>query len=293
MLQSNQYMPSDAKNTVILYHDKCRDGFGSAYAAWKKFGDEASYIPVHDRHKPPQSFNDKIIYIIDFSYPKEVLEEMMQNNKTVVVIDHHISAKEDVTAFPQNVFDNDHSGAVLAWQYFHPQIPVPTLLEYIEDHDLWNFSLSNHRAYMSALDEYPTEFSVWEKLIEDLEDPDFLANYLTKGELLAKFSDDLVEKLLEFKERIYFAGHEVWAINASRIYRSILGNKLAELNEKDNQIALGVVYYHYNGAVHISLRSRGDVDVSKIAKSYGEGGHKNSASFRVKNFSDLPFSFIK
>lgn len=283
----------ETKNTIILYHAKCRDGFGSAYAAWKKFGDEATYIPVHDRDHPPEVFKNKDIYIIDFSYPKEVLEEMMKNNKTVVVIDHHISAKETLTAFPQNIFDNNHSGAVLAWQYFHPQTPVPTLLNYIEDHDLWKFSLPDHRAYMSALDEYPVEFPVWDKLIEDLKDEVFLTNYLTKGKMLAKFSDDLVEKILEFKERISFAGHEVWAINASRIYRSILGVKLAELNEKNDQIALGVVYYHYNNAVHISLRSKGDVDVSKIAQSYGGGGHKNAGSIRVKNFSDLPFSFVE
>lgn len=33
------------KEIVIIYHAQCRDGLGSAYAAWKKFGDNASYIP--------------------------------------------------------------------------------------------------------------------------------------------------------------------------------------------------------------------------------------------------------
>ena len=32
------------KKIVVIYHDQCRDGFGAAYAAWKKFGDDASYI---------------------------------------------------------------------------------------------------------------------------------------------------------------------------------------------------------------------------------------------------------
>jgi len=34
------------KEIVVLYHANCLDGFGAAYAAWKKFGDTADYIPV-------------------------------------------------------------------------------------------------------------------------------------------------------------------------------------------------------------------------------------------------------
>ena len=30
------------KNIVVIYHADCRDGFGAAYAAWKKFGDRAT-----------------------------------------------------------------------------------------------------------------------------------------------------------------------------------------------------------------------------------------------------------
>ena len=29
--------------TTVFYHAHCLDGFGAAYAAWRYFGDQASY----------------------------------------------------------------------------------------------------------------------------------------------------------------------------------------------------------------------------------------------------------
>jgi phosphoesterase RecJ-like protein len=39
------------------------------------------------------------------------------------------------------------------------------------------------------------------------------------------------------------------------------------------------------GTWKVSLRSKGDLDVAKIAEHFGGGGHKNAAGFRIK--SDL------
>ena len=32
------------KSIVVIYHAPCPDGFAAAYAAWRKFGDNASYL---------------------------------------------------------------------------------------------------------------------------------------------------------------------------------------------------------------------------------------------------------
>ena len=34
------------ERTIVAYHGNCPDGFGGAYAAWKKFGDTAEYLPL-------------------------------------------------------------------------------------------------------------------------------------------------------------------------------------------------------------------------------------------------------
>jgi oligoribonuclease NrnB/cAMP/cGMP phosphodiesterase (DHH superfamily) len=280
------------KDVVIIYHAQCPDGFGSAYSAWKKFGDTASYLPLKTQSELPSGLNNKEIYILDYSFDKPTLEQLSLNNRSIVVIDHHRSAEATVTSFPQNIFDLNHSGAVLSWQYFHPDTEVPELLNYIEDHDLWKFSLPKNREFNSSLTQYPPTFENWDQLINNLKDETFKKDFLEKGSIISKFEDSLVDRLIEYKELVSFEGHEVWALNVSRIYRSILGHHLATINQTEGKIALGIVYYRNKGLVHVSLRSNGDVDVSAIAQKYGGGGHKNASAFKVNSFAELPFTFI-
>jgi oligoribonuclease NrnB/cAMP/cGMP phosphodiesterase (DHH superfamily) len=283
---------NELKNIVVIYHADCRDGFGSAYAAWKKFGEDASYIPLNASvNTPPEGLTDKEVYILDFSFTKDVLQTLVDTNTSVLVIDHHITAKEDVESFEGNIFDNDHSGAVLSWKYFHPDTTVPPLLEYVEDHDLWKFALPETREFGTALGQYKMTFEEWDVLILNLEERDNLINFIAKGALLAKFEDKLVAHMMTRKERVLFEGHEIWVLNTSE-YASVLGNNLAELNLIEEQTPIGIVYYHSDGKVKMSLRSIGETDVSVIAQKYGGGGHKNASGMAVASFEDLPFTFL-
>ena len=280
------------KDIIIIYHAQCSDGFAAAYAAWKQFGDGASYLPMKTQVEVDDSLTNKTVYVVDYSLPKHVQEKLQSQGCTVTVIDHHKSAEADVTAFPQNVFDQSRSGAVLTWQHFHPDEPIPELLLQVEDHDLWKFERPDNMSFNAALRQYPFDFTIWDELIGKLDDPVFRNKFVAQGKTIVEFEDKLINGLLEFKERVLFEGHDVWALNVSRVYRSILGHKLAELNKGTEEPELGIVYYRNQGAVHISLRSNGDVDVAAIAEKYGGGGHKNAASIRVDSFADLPFEFI-
>lgn len=292
ILPSRTMADTTLRDTVVIYHGNCRDGFGGALAAWKKFGDEASYIPARTQEAAPEGLVDKTVYLVDYSYSKQQLDALVAQNSSVIVIDHHKTAEEAVTAFPENVFDLSHSGAVLAWKYFHPDTEVPLLLQYIEDHDLWKFKLPDTRPFGAALGEYEMTFPSWDDLMERLEDATFFAEFVSHGQIIAAYQDKLVESIMEFREKILFQGYEGYAINASRIHRSILGNKLAELNKQEGREPFGIVYYRYEGHVHCSLRSRDDFDVRLLAEKYGGGGHTQAASIRVKSFNDLPFTFF-
>lgn len=281
----------ELKDIIVIYHDQCSDGHGAAYAAWKKFGDSASYVPLKAGADAPVIV-DKELYIVDFSFDFDTLTKLKAENKSVVVIDHHLSAKDAVTAFPENIFDMEHSGAVLAWRYFHPGTTTPPLLEYVEDHDIWKFALENNREFNAALGQYAITFQSWDNLIEKLKNKTFYTEFIKTGATIATFEDKLVQNLLSYKEPVQFEGHTVYVLNVSRTYRSILGHHLAKLSEQDFGTALGIVYYRNLGGVNISLRSEGDVDVSVIAQKYGGGGHKHAASIRVSDFSKLPFTFL-
>ena len=107
------------KNIVILYDgEDCRDGFSSAWVAYKKFGNKASYIGVVHQAPVPDGIKNKDVYFFDFCYPKKIIEQLVKQNKKVIVVDHHISSKEDAKSATSYVIDMKHSGAVLAWKYF-------------------------------------------------------------------------------------------------------------------------------------------------------------------------------
>jgi hypothetical protein len=73
----------------VLYHANCVDGLGSRLAAWLALKDTALYFPV-DYHKPIPAIPDgSEVYILDFSYPREVLEEMNARMSKLLVLDHH------------------------------------------------------------------------------------------------------------------------------------------------------------------------------------------------------------
>jgi nanoRNase/pAp phosphatase (c-di-AMP/oligoRNAs hydrolase) len=67
------------------------------------------------------------------------------------------------------------------------------------------------------------------------------------------------------------------AINAPAEYASDIGSLLAIKSG-----TYGAVWTYWGaGKYQVSLRSVGDFDVSKIAKYYGGGGHRNAAGFIV------------
>lgn len=272
---------------VVIYHGNCRDGFSAAYAAWKKFGDRATYLPCTDRDTPPAGLVDKEIYILDYSYPRQVLEQLAATNKQVIVIDHHESARAAVTSFPQNIFDNDHSGAVLAWHYFHPDAPLPRLFTYIEDADLWLHAQPHGKEISAIISDYEFTFEDWDRLMHDVKDETTFQALITRGAILNDAKERHVAELASYAEKVLFEGHEIYAVNCARPYRSDVGNFLAEQHPP-----FAVVWYHYAGAFHLSLRSVRDFDVAKIAEKYGGGGHKNASSIRVKTFAEIPFTFL-
>src|SRR3989344_1067042 len=79
----------DMERTIVLYHGSCPDGFGGAYAAWKKFGESAEYIPLHRDAPPATDFAGAHLYFIDFTYPKEIMDQFVAEAASVVVLDHH------------------------------------------------------------------------------------------------------------------------------------------------------------------------------------------------------------
>lgn len=268
---------------VVLYHADCADGFGAAFAAWKKFGEEALYIAVHHDTDPPKEIEEALVYTLDYSYKPEVIDSFKSKMKKLIIIDHHVTAKESVSRADESVLEIEHSGSVLAWNYFHPKEPVPKLLLHIEDGDIWKFQLPGTRELYESLMMRSFDFLVWDKLITEWEDPDKLASYLKEGELLLRRKELTVNELLENAEEVEFEGYTCKMVN-SPLYASLIGNKLVEAGSP-----IGIIWSRRENKIIVSLRSSGEPDVAALAEKYGGGGHKAAAGFSWEEEEFLRF----
>jgi nanoRNase/pAp phosphatase (c-di-AMP/oligoRNAs hydrolase) len=279
------------KKIVVLYHKDCPDGFGAAWAAWKKFGNMAKYIPIQPRQLPDMNLIGREIYVLDNSLTILTQKKLRQDNRKLVIIDHHESARNDVLAFPENVFSNNkNSGAVLAWRYFFPEKPVPKFLKYVEGVDLWCFSLPHAHELTTYAYAQPFDFKGWSKIVKDFEDPKQLKRYIELGKVIENYEAMLVDSIVQKAELVNFAGHNVLSVNSSlKKLISFIGNKLC-----DNVPPFGIVWYIKDGDLSVSLRGNGTIDVSKIAGKFsGGGGHKNAAGFTIPFKGKFPWKVLK
>lgn len=273
------------EKNVVLYHKNCTDGFGGAYAAWKKFGNTATYIPARSNTEVPEGLEGKIVYCIDFCYPKEVIEALREQTEKLIVIDHHEMNREAAQAADEMHFDPEHSGAVLAWQYFHSETETPTFLTYIEDGDLYRHEIPESRAALAIIHLAQHEFSAYETLHLAFEDPTQHQEMIVRGTHYNEYFQKLVEQIAQKAELVEFEGYTVYATNLSGIFRSDVGHLLAQ-----KQPPFAICWSDDLDKVKISLRGIGEVHLGKLAEKYGGGGHHDAASFIVKPNQNLPFT---
>ena len=309
---------------LVIFHADCQDGFGAAFAAWLKLGDETEYVPMgylkatdgmvefHERVKLDCSIGEREVYILDFSLPKAVMDWLFSHTKRVIWLDHHASVFKDWGVPLDDVADeltlglvqpNDHtvvldnnkSGALLAWEYFHPGTEVPKLIQHIDDRDRWQFKLDGSRELHAALASHkPWRFEQWEGFL-------VWENFRQEGDAILRAHNQNVQAALKqarpcviipaiIDSAASYKAPWVWgnsaefgdfcfasglAANAPAFLASDLGTELANQSG-----TFGLVWSMAgDGQVHCSMRSNGDYDVSAIAKVFGGGGHRNAAGF--------------
>lgn len=288
------------KPDICIHHHPCLDGFTAAWAIHKRWPDVHFHPGVHGE-EPPDVTGENVL-IVDFSYKRPVLEEMARSAKGIIVLDHHKSAEEDLAPYAgipfgssgvdeevimraaagglplAALFDMSKSGARLAWEYAHPGHPVPEIVKHVEDRDLWRFALNGTREINANLFSMPYDFEVFDRCAAELETVTGRTAHLISGEAIErKHHKDVAELLRVCTREMVIGGHRVKVANIPYTLSSDAAGALAE------GALFGACYYDAaDGARVFSLRSRsGGFDVSKVAVSYGGGGHAGAAGFRA------------
>jgi oligoribonuclease NrnB/cAMP/cGMP phosphodiesterase (DHH superfamily) len=304
--------PTPKQDTVLVaYHADCIDGFTSAvicYEALKDKGYKVSMTPMRYNESSDRELLRMLtdhgnrtfdsLYIVDFSLSPDMLYKINCHTFTkVIILDHHKTAFEKympedyvVTAdsfahtriHGASVYlDNAKSGAGMCWSYFHPNSTMPMMVQYVQDHDLWRFSLGEPTKWVNKyLMTQDKEIGHWLNLLHGMEEPAYLAVILENGRQLQEVHDQKVMDLSGNSAAVTLLGYNGLFQECDRDLTSDLGQALANISG-----TFGLMFDWPDDAedsgVTFSLRSNGDFDVSAMAKQFGGGGHKNAAGFTV------------
>src|SRR6187549_894021 len=159
--------------TVCIYHGDCADGFTSAWVVRKYVQEvlpeyETTYFAgSYSNVKDLPNVEGVGVLLVDFSYKRAVMEEIIKKSQAVTILDHHKTAQADLKDLPglDQVFDMNRSGARITWDYFFPKQTPPKLLLAVEDRDLWRFAIRSTREAVATLFSHPYTFEAWDYLL--------------------------------------------------------------------------------------------------------------------------------
>lgn len=291
------------KPDLCIYHGNCDDGFGAAWAIWKRWGNEVAYVPgVYG--KPLPDATGKHVLFVDFSAKRPEIDAMAQVAKSIVIIDHHKTAEADLEPFkvtlcgtalftPDDLdgmfrdmaeldrppvlawFDMKQSGAVMAWKFAYPDAIIPLFFRYIQDRDLWRFFFGDRtKQFSAALRTYPMTFETWDRLITRAND---LAD---EGVGVLRAHNANIQKFIADCYMDTIDGHLVPVVNVPYHYASDVAHALLQ---KFPEAPFTACWFRRgDGMIQYSLRSEDSrLDVSEIARKFGGGGHRNAAGYQI------------
>lgn len=268
-------------STYVLYHANCPDGFAAALVCWQHFGEtDTHYLPVKYGDPPPDMPDGADVYIVDFSYPKKVLLDLLKNH-SITLIDHHKTAVEELSDFHHGrlaiILNEKESGASLTWKAFGvnaTEKEMPDFFKYIRDRDLWLWEMPDSKEFSAALASHEKDFELWDRFIGNEQ------VLMNEGTAILRYQDKMIDTLRRNAELHELDQHRIMVVNTP-YFGSEIGNKLCA-DYKD--IAFAVCYSKQpDGRWRYELRSVGEFDVSEVAKNHGGGGHRNAAGFILES----------
>jgi hypothetical protein len=275
------------KDKCVIYHANCPDGFTGAWLLWRAFGDDGvQYCPANYGDDPPDVVG-KDVYIVDFSYPRDVLQDMHSKAASLHVWDHHKTAEKNCQGLDFCTFDMDRCGSRLLFEtcirdnfpgtWWHDK--TRDFVQYIDDNDRGVRALPNTDEVRAAYCATPFSFPQWGALVAK-----GIGEWVRMGRQILDYQQLCIDQHAPTAtwRRLWGYDYKVPIVNLT--FKHIISPLLGELAE---HAPFAAAFWFDGKQWTFSLRSReGGTDVSEVARGFGGGGHKNAAGFRVKNLSD-------
>ena len=290
---------------IVIYHDKCIDGFTAAWCCHQRWPD-AEYIARNYGMGPGlDDPRGKHVLIVDFSFPQDMLADLVWRGvASIVILDHHKTAEQALEPFrfreiapgaltPGDIdgvlrdldelqrppmialFDMERSGAGMAWDFTHQQHEGRIdLVDLVEARDLWRSDRPEAADHLHlALSAGSKSFQRWSDVAEGTE------NFIRIGASIANYRDSLIEEIMDRAWMTEIDGLRAITVDCPYLLVSETGHRLLD---RFPDAAFAALRVAGEKSVTFSLRSEDRrQDVSAIASRFGGGGHRNAAGFRV------------
>lgn len=255
---------------LIVYHNACPDGWCAAYIAKKRFPCAELLPQDHGKEPPYDKLRGKRVLVVDFSWrTQDMNDKVYLDAEYFQIFDHHKTAQEVLSGRPYAVFDMNRSGAGLTFDLLFPDDHRPWYVNYVEDRDLWRFDYPDSRAVNEYLLTLPYTVEGWDQMND-------ISAAIDYGYTLLKQKRKNVSMVVEHAQEGRFGDSSVGVVNAPYFLSSDVGE---ELTKKYN---IGLIWFERNdGMMQFSLRSRGELDVSTVARMFNGGGQRNAAGFNL------------
>jgi oligoribonuclease NrnB/cAMP/cGMP phosphodiesterase (DHH superfamily) len=267
---------------LCIYHQNCLDGRCAA-AVVRRREPGAELRAVRPGAMVTEAVFAKRVYIVDVALDEAAMRRIAAEASEVIWLDHHESSVPLRQALGWGEIDQAECGATLAWRHCFAPEPMPPVLAYVRDKDLWRWELPDSRAICAGLDATVTDTN-----LDRIFDLDLEAMAAAGEPILAVISNEV--------GRVVARGVEVSEPYGLRGVRALAVNNLQYINEVGERITspvedgglgldLSICFaLRRDGRWIHSLRSS-TVDCERIASNRGGGGHKQAASY----VGDRPF----
>lgn len=297
-------------NRIVVYHDSCNDGFCAAWVVALSMPDDerraCRFVPARYGDPLPDGLANAEVMVVDFSYPLDLMENLFRRALTAWMIDHHLTSAEVFRKLDERrgtnkgvIHDESKSGAGLAWDYLGAAMPqsYAWVVKYVEDRDLWRHALPNSREVSAAVRCLPASdvlahLDAWCSFAER-----GLDAAVVEGRAILKAEARYVERAASraslgtiqppatSPQLPAGSGLEAggWGLVAVPVIceTHLTSDVLHALGE-GRRYAVGWSQLP-GGRYRYSLRSGAEgEDVSKIAESFGGGGHLHSSGFEAE-----------
>ena len=290
--------------SICLYHDDL-DGYCSAAFVYNYHNGN---IELHRINHGDVEFLNNIrgydaIIFVDFTPPVEYIEKLSQNNRSLLILDHHKTASDRLELVnnmdnAEMILDTTHAGCMVTWNYyyfkeskykiesatvnivnesndeileswkqecFEIKDDIPKVVKLVEDYDIWKWEFNETEDFVNGMDICSFKNSPVDKNWEMLINEDEIFTTIALNSITEK------GKIITEYKKIY--NHQL--LEGLSYEATLQGYKILVCNApKNNSRVFGdrindypfvAMYSHKEDQYMVSLYSANDFDTTNIS----------------------------